>query len=435
MRRPPRPYRAPRPVGELERPRARAGYMPGGSRVESRARITFSLIWGVVSRFALIAAVIYLAYLARMVIVTVFIAVLLAITLYPLVNALSRPTIPGISRRVRRTFAALFVFVLLGLALFFSYRLLIHPFLDDAQQMVRSLQQQMGTWETFVAAVERWLKSLPPEFQGPVTDLQEALANLRLETIAGRIPAFITRFFHPSAEWLTFLVDLVLIPILAFYLIVEGRGLKREAIGLVPARWRRDSLVLSRSAAQILRDYTVANLVLCLIAGVAVYIGLSLLHVPYALSLSVLAGITRFVPIIGPIIGAIPIVLLSLGQGLSVAVGVLIFFTLLHLVESKLLLPKLIGDRLHIHGALVLIVLLLGGEFAGIIGMFLAAPVAALLRVILRTYVLRVRRDVPVHHRSLRGVPVTEPATRRRALHPVSILRENPPPHPSKEPV
>lgn len=422
MRRPPRPYNPSRPVGELERPRVRPGRGPGGARVESRARITFALIWGVLFRFALIVGLIWLAYEARMVIVMVFVSVLLAIALYPVVNALSRPTIPGLSRRTRRTIAAFLVFILLGVALFFSYRLLVHPFLDDAQRMFASLQHQLGSWEKSVASVDRYLKGLPPEFQGTVAELRKALENLRFDSIAAKIPAFLTGFIKTSAEWVMFLVELVLIPILAFYLIVEGRGLKREYIGLAPARWRKDALVLTRSAAQILRDYTVANLVLCLIAGVAVYIGLTLMHVPYALSLSVLAGVTRFVPVIGPIVGAIPILLLSLGQGVSVAVGVLIFFILLHLIESKMLLPKLIGDRLHIHGALVLIVLLLGGEFAGIPGMFLAAPVAALVRVILRTYVLRLRRGGPVHavlvHRAAAPSEAVRPPERHGAQHP-----------------
>jgi predicted PurR-regulated permease PerM len=263
--------------------------------------------------------------------------------------------------------------------------MLVHPFMADATRMVKSLSHQAGSWQQYLASAQEYISQLPP-------GLQDALKQYRLESLAARIPPFLTGFLHTSAEWITFLIDVVLIPILAFYLIVEARGLKREYIGLVPGRWRRDAIAITRSAARIMRDYTLANLVLCLIAGVAVYIGLSLLHVPYALSLSVLAGITRFVPVIGPIIGAIPILLLSLGQGVSVAAGVLVFFIILHLVESKLLLPKLIGDRLHIHGALVLIVLLLGGEFAGIPGMFIAAPLAALVRVILRTYVLRIRR-------------------------------------------
>ena len=73
-------------------------------------------------------------------------------------------------------------------------------------------------------------------------------------------------------------------------------------------------------------------------------------------------------------------------------VAVLIFFSLLHLIESKVVMPKLLGDRLHLHPAIILIVLLVGAEFFGLLGMFLAAPLAALLKVMYDFYVLKNRR-------------------------------------------
>ncbi|HOC31497.1 MAG TPA: AI-2E family transporter, partial [Armatimonadota bacterium] len=200
---------------------------------------------------------------------------------------------------------------------------------------------------------------------------------------------FVTGIAVTSVQWITHIVDLILIPVLAFYFLVEGRGLKREFIGLIPPKRRRRPLLLLRLTGRILRDYTIAQVLLCIIAGIVVYVGLRALGVNYALSLAVLAGVTRAIPIIGPIIGGIPIVLLTASQSLSLGIAVLIFFSALHLVESKLLLPKLVGVRLHIHAALVLIVLLLGGEFAGLFGMFLAAPVAAIIRVLLRMYVVK----------------------------------------------
>jgi predicted PurR-regulated permease PerM len=134
------------------------------------------------------------------------------------------------------------------------------------------------------------------------------------------------------------------------------------------------------------------------------------------------------VPVIGPIVGAVPILLLSLAQGPGVAGAVLIFFIVLHLVESKVLLPKLIGNTLHIHGAVVLIVLLLGGEFAGILGMFLAAPVAALLRVLLRTYLLRMRRRSASGHPQPPVPPAPKRTSRKSARAPKETMRPSPGP-------
>lgn len=350
-----------------------------------RPRAVFSLIWGVLIRFLLICVVGYLVYRGRFVWVTVLVSSLLALVLYPSVNYLSRPPLWGMTRPARRTLAALVLFVFLGLALYWTYYLLVAPFIADSASLYGSLERAVMGWKGLVENVRTIYFRLP---QGA----QDAIRGLDLSNITNGVPRFLTSIVETSAQWLVILVDLVLIPVLAFYFIVEARGLKREFLALVPPRWRRDAVSIARSTGRILRDYTIANLILCLLAGVVVYIALRLLHVPYALSLAVLAGLTRFIPVVGPILGGIPIVLISLTQGYSVGVATLLFFVTLHLVESKFLLPKLIGDRLHMHGAVVLVALLLGGEFAGIPGMFIAAPTAALLRVLLRTYLLRSRR-------------------------------------------
>lgn len=410
-----RRYIQPRTITELDRPRGRGRQT--GARVETRARWTFVLLWGVLIRFVLIAGVIYLAWRARLVIVTVFVSAVLALTLAPAVNTLSRPPLLGWNRKTRRAIAAVVVFAALFAALFGAYRLLVHPLVGETSRMITSLQHETGHWQESLSRLQDFFNQLPPA-------VQEALSGLDLSGITEKAPRFLTGFLATGVQWVVVLIDIILIPILAFYFILEGRGLTREFAGVIPARWRRDAISITRAAGRILRDYTIANLVLCLVAGVAVYVGLWLLDVPYALSLSVLAGVTRFVPVVGPIVGAIPILLLSLAQGVGVATAVLVFFIVLHLVESKVLLPKLIGNRLHIHGAVVLIVLLLGGEFAGILGMFLAAPVAALLRVLLRTYLLRMRR------RAAAGLPPSaprRPPTRKRRRAPKSSAEPVPP--------
>jgi predicted PurR-regulated permease PerM len=108
-----------------------------------------------------------------------------------------------------------------------------------------------------------------------------------------------------------------------------------------------------------------------------------------------LAGVTRAIPILGPIIGGIPIVILTGLQSVESAMGVLVFFCILHLLESKILMPKLLGQSLDLHPAVILIALLLGAEFFGVLGMFLATPMAALLKVVYDYYVLSGRRRRP----------------------------------------
>ena len=98
---------------------------------------------------------------------------------------------------------------------------------------------------------------------------------------------------------------------------------------------------------------------------------------------------TRAVPIIGPIVAGVVIVLLALIKSPMLGLYMLVFFALLHFVESKFIMPKLIGHRMQLHPALVIVVLLIGAEFFGVLGMFLAAPVAAIIRTLIRYYILK----------------------------------------------
>src|SRR5581483_1816296 len=158
-------------------------------------------------------------------------------------------------------------------------------------------------------------------------------------------------------------------------------------------------------------------------AGVVVGVGLALLNVKYPVILGVLAGITRAIPIISPIIGGFPIVLLTLvTKGLGTALAVLAFFTFLHFAESKFIMPLIIGDRMELHPVIIIVVLLIGGNLGGLLiggqlgallGMFFAAPVAALVRVMVRRYWLHIRAGArPASPPSLtpREAPAAEPA-------------------------
>lgn len=211
---------------------------------------------------------------------------------------------------------------------------------------------------------------------------------------------------------LKYVVEIVLLPVLAFYFLIDGHKLKREFVGLVPQKRLRETVRVLREFNLIMRSFIAGQFILCLLAGVVVGIGLAALKVPYPLILGLLAGVTRAIPIVGPIIGGIPIILLTLlSQGAPVALGVLGFFTFLHFAESKFIMPLLIGDRMELHPVVIIVVLIVGGEIGGmliggqigaLLGMFFAAPLAAIARVLIRRYWLNIRSS---HHPPAANMP------------------------------
>jgi predicted PurR-regulated permease PerM len=190
-------------------------------------------------------------------------------------------------------------------------------------------------------------------------------------------------------------VEIVLLPVLAYYFALDSKKLKHEAVAAVPRRRRREVARMIHEFNRIMHSFVIGQAILCLLAGLVVWLLLLALGVRYALTLGILAGVTRAIPIIGPILGGIPIILLTLvTSGMPIALIVLTVFTIMHFVESKFVMPMLIGERMNLHPVVIIIVLLIGQEFGGLLGMFFAAPIAAIIRVIFRRYYLRSHQNI-----------------------------------------
>jgi predicted PurR-regulated permease PerM len=353
--------------------------VPGRTRVE----YWFLLIWGVLVRLALIAGLIYFVYRVRFVIVTVLMAVVFSFAIEPLVQYLHTHRalhfIPGPTRRLLVT---LIVFLLVLVALVVLTVYVLTP-------MVHQISQFLDRLPMYQFQLERRLAYLRMQYNKLPADVQEFLSTQEFGNITGTLSGSVQHLIRRTWESSWRIMEMILIPVLAFYFVLGGRSLKKEFVFLVPRSRVREGLLILRETAQIMRSYVIGQAILALIAGVVVGVGLHLLYVNYALALGVWSAVTRVIPVIGPILGGIPVVLLATLQSWETGMAVLVFFTLLHLFESKVLMPKIIGYHMHLHPAIIIIVLLIGSEFFGLLGMFLAAPVAAVIKVLINYYIIR----------------------------------------------
>ena len=369
------------------------------------AEAWFGQFWKLLLRLAMIAFTLYFVWRIHTILTDIIVASILAFALVGPVNWLCRIRVPKVRPRTQRLGATLAVFLTFGYLVFAGTSLMVSPFVDQMHGLASNLPEYQQKIAQYAAVLQTEYNSLP--------------ANLK--ALLHRPPGSGGDSFSPlpwlqnallaTATGIARIVDFILIPVLAFYFVLDGHALRNEFLALLPRSRVRETLALLGESSGIMRTYIIAQLWLCVIAGVVVYAGLSLIHMPYALVLGLLAGVTRAIPIIGPILGGIPIVLLAAvlpsghGGGLELAIKVLIFFSLLHLVESKLLMPKFIGHRIHLHAAVVIIVLLIGAEFFGLLGMFLAAPIAAIARILIAHYVLRPRRAARLQAQMPQTVP------------------------------
>jgi predicted PurR-regulated permease PerM len=371
-------------------------------------------IWTLLLRIAVLVALGYILYRVKFIIIVVLVSVMLALAMAPVVDWLQRSRLlRALPRHTRRNVATTLVFVLLGIALVELTILTVRP-------LAAEIRSFAANWSTHQTQLEQWFATVRVQYEGLPPDIRKWLDGQGLDGVSGRISEQLHHVVLATLESGMLLVELILIPVLAFSFLTESRPLKREVLMAVSRGRTRDVLYVLRQTGVILQSYAVGQLILALIAGVVTWLLLTVLGVRYALVLGVVAAVTRVIPVIGPLVGGIPIVVLSALQGWDRALVVLIAFTIMHLLESKVVMPRLIGYRIKLHPAVVIIVLLVGAEFFGMWGMFLAAPVAAVIKVIFHHFYVRprlregpprrtpdappARKDVEVGHPAVAGL-------------------------------
>lgn len=358
------------------------------------------ILW-LLATLALVALALYVVWSVRHVISLMFICGAIAYLLIPLVDWLSRrrPRIvaPLAWRGVVSLLVTLGFFAFVGVATV----AFIAPFVNEARDFLRDLpryQEQLSqTAAEWEKAYYAWYESLPPQAQQWLDQQRESLLR-SLNRTTDDLQATIQSAIQQTGHLLNLLVELFLMPVIVFYLLFDSHRLKRETLRWMPPRYVRLTLNLMQETNRIMRGYIIAQLILGVIAGVATWIGLQLMGVKYAATLALFAGLARAIPVIGPVIAGAPIVLIGLIQGgLGLGLQLTLFITALFVVEHKMIMPKIIGDRVDLHPVLVIIVLLISGKFFGLMGMFFGVPVAVIFRNVALTQQRRARMRPKVH--------------------------------------
>lgn len=207
---------------------------------------------------------------------------------------------------------------------------------------------------------------------------QEFLVN-GLKNILKSVLRIMTKFF-----------DLVLGMIIAYYLIIDERVFKSMILMLVPKRYRNDIKVVGRNISSIIASFVRGQLLTAAIVGVLITIGLFVLGIEYALPLGLIAGISNVIPYFGPIIGAIPAVMVALLSSPMKVLWVLALMSFIQQVDNIVISPKVIEGRLGLHPVTTILSVLVGGEFFGIAGMLFGVLVVAILKVICNRLVERI---------------------------------------------
>ena len=167
------------------------------------------------------------------------------------------------------------------------------------------------------------------------------------------------------------------LPFFLFYILKDSEKLKRSLSSALSPGIAKHSRNVVSILENVLGRYLRASLMLGLIVAYFSFIGLLILKVPYAVVLSILAGISELIPTLGPWIGGGVAVIVTLAVAPEKAIWVAVLFLSIQLVENYLLVPRVQSAYLHIHPAIMIVLLVFGAYVAGFWGLLLAAPLTA----------------------------------------------------------
>ena len=311
------------------------------------------------------------------VILLLILSVFFAYLVSPLVDFLRRPIpISGKERVMPRVLAISLAYLIIVGAIVIAFYVLL-PRLGN--QFPEFAQQARGYWKSLGESMQRLNDYLRLRMPGPVMDA----INREIPHIVQGVGDTLSEVLKGMVLWLAYIPWLILIPVLSFFFLKDAESFRNSALQMLPRgrwRWRGDEFF--QDISRTLAAYTRAQLTACIFIGFVCSIGFAVLGIPSPLVLGFIAGVFEFVPLVGPLlIGIIAAVAGGLHGGSSSALIVILFLTVLRIVQDYFIYPRLIGQGIHLHPLAVIVAILAGAELAGIAGIFLAIPVVAILTV------------------------------------------------------
>lgn len=286
------------------------------------------------------------------------------------------------ARHVRRSLGIALIFtVIIGIAALFY--LLAAPVIG--RQITAFTQKVPGyiahVQETTVPVIRDYIQNHPEQMEEIKTKLQSLGMDILMPIIN-----FIKNLFSGTINVLLGILDLLLIPVIAFYLLKDIDRLTKRIAEAIPPRYREQVTGLFSEIDGVIKDFLKGQLTVSMILAVIYSVGLTIFAVPMGIVIGLVAGFANMIPYFGLAIGLIPALLLSWLDAHSVAhlIGVAATFTIAQILEGTVISPRIVGQKVGLHPVTVIVAILLGGHYFGFVGILAAVPAASIINVLTR---------------------------------------------------
>ncbi len=351
-------------------------------------------------------ALVAILYAGREVLAPFVLGIFLVFLLDPPVEWLAR-------RRIGRAWAVLLVYVAVIAIVVVLVAITAAPLIAQVRKLVDELPTLWDAIRTQVIALLERL-GVPADVVASIKDTLEHLDQL----LGGIDPTVVMPFLTSIFSLVGSVVAFLIVPVWVFYVVRDRPSVTAGLEAGIPELWRGDVRAVTAIITHVLGRWVRGQLVLGSTVGLATLAGLVLLGVfvdpiflRFSIILAVIAGFFELLPIIGPIISAIPAVILGATVSPLALVAVFLLYLAIQQLENTFLVPKIQGDAVELHPAAILFVIVLGGAVYGLLGAILAVPIAAAARDVYRHFFRRLSDHESDLARAVARGPAEPPPT------------------------
>lgn len=352
------------------------------SRVEAKQRRNQTPFWWVtyVPASLFVLLVLYLVFtLGGSILIPLLLGFALTFMLEPLADRLQRN---GQSRSSAVLLTMLIAALLMVSLLLFLLPSVYHQLLESVAKLPQALQAVARKAKDLLGfAQQRLSPEMFAQIQSSISDFEKQPTAL-----ISRAGTWLSRGLLGLVNVSSAAIGLVIVPFFVYYLLMDLETWKKRLEEQIPVRHRVRGVRLVEEISDVLRDYVRGRFLIACIMAAIYSLGLLIMRVPLWAGIGLIAGVIGIIPYLGVTSG----LLLALGfaamdgAGFGRIVGVLIVFGIAQLVEDYVLTPRIIGGKLELHPMLVFIALIIAGDLYGLVGLVLAIPALAVLKVIVR---------------------------------------------------
>ncbi len=349
---------------------------------DRETRLALKIVFIATAMFIIIWLLVKLAPVISIIVIAIFIVYFIN----PLVNFL-------ISIKIRPILAAVLTLIIMLVAIFFLFYLLIPGLIVEMREMIVFLSTEIIR---DIPHLISQLEELDQRFNLNLTEIFVEYTDQFIRQAPGNVQYLLRYITALSMGLFTRIWVVIALVFVVFYLVQDLGKVRQNLTLMFPQIYKENIKHILNTIDQKVGAYIRGTLLKCLFVGLFIWVGLTLLGMPFALMLGIMAGLLNIILYIGPVAAAIPAVLLSIMPDTPNIILVLLLYIVVQVLDAFVFTPFFLGKATDLSPLTVIVAVLIGGQLMGLMGIVLAIPIAATLKVLILHYYLDKRKNEQV---------------------------------------